>query len=84
MIDLLALDPLNPRSVLFQIERLKAEIALLPGETAGRRTPAAKEALRLATGLAIREPADMTPSLLEDLAGELGGLYERLAADYFG
>ncbi len=84
VIDLLALDPLNPRSVLFQIERLKAEIALLPGETAGRRTPAAKEALRLATGLAIREPADMTPSLLEDLAGELGGLYERLAADYFG
>ena len=35
LVDLLALDPLNPRSVLFQLDRLKHEIAHLP-ETGDR------------------------------------------------
>ncbi|TJV68376.1 MAG: hypothetical protein E5Y18_00970, partial [Mesorhizobium sp.] len=76
VIDLLALDPLNPRSILFQLERLKAEIALLPavgGE--GHMSPAAKEILQLNTAIAIKEPADMTAKALDDLATEIGGLY---------
>ena len=85
VIDLLALDPLNPRSILFQLERLKAEIGLLPsvgGE--GHMSPAAKEILQLNTQIAIKEPSDMTAKALNDLAYEIGGLYNSLAKAYFG
>ncbi|TIW42055.1 MAG: hypothetical protein E5V72_20475, partial [Mesorhizobium sp.] len=85
VIDLLVLDPLNPRSILFQLERLKAEIALLPavgGE--GHMSPAAKEILQLNTAIAIKEPSDMTAPALADLANEIGGLYNSLAKSYFG
>ncbi|WP_192358727.1 circularly permuted type 2 ATP-grasp protein [Mesorhizobium mediterraneum] len=85
VIDLLVLDPLNPRSILFQLERLKAEIALLPavgGE--GHMSPAAKEILQLNTAIAIKEPSDMTAKALADLANEIGGLYNSLAKAYFG
>ncbi|RVD66330.1 alpha-E domain-containing protein, partial [Mesorhizobium sp. M7A.F.Ca.ET.027.03.2.1] len=85
VIDLLALDPLNPRSILFQLERLKAEIGLLPslgGE--GQMSPAAKEILQLNTQIAIKEPSDMTAKALDDLAFEIGGLYNSLAKAYFG
>ncbi|MER8570412.1 circularly permuted type 2 ATP-grasp protein [Mesorhizobium sp. M1338] len=85
VIDLLALDPLNPRSILFQLERLKAEIGLLPsigGE--GHMSPAAKEILQLNTQIAIKEPSDMTAKALDELAHEIGGLYNSLAKAYFG
>ncbi|QPC91138.1 circularly permuted type 2 ATP-grasp protein [Mesorhizobium sp. INR15] len=85
VIDLLALDPLNPRSILFQLERLKAEIGLLPalgGE--GHMSPAAKEILQLNTAIAIKEPSDMTVKALSDLAHEIGGLYNSIAKAYFG
>jgi uncharacterized circularly permuted ATP-grasp superfamily protein/uncharacterized alpha-E superfamily protein len=85
VIDLLVLDPLNPRSILFQLERLKAEIALLPsvgGE--GHMSPAAKEILQLNTAIAVMEPSDMTAKALDDLANEIGGLYNSLAKAYFG
>ncbi|BCG86163.1 hypothetical protein MesoLj113c_22730 [Mesorhizobium sp. 113-3-9] len=85
VIDLLALDPLNPRSILFQLERLKAEIGLLPslgGE--GHMSPAAKEILQLNTAIAIKEPSDMTAKALDELAYEIGGLYNSLAKAYFG
>ncbi|TIW91384.1 MAG: alpha-E domain-containing protein, partial [Mesorhizobium sp.] len=85
VIDLLALDPLNPRSILFQLERLKAEIGLLPslgGE--GHMSPAAKEILQLNTQIAIKEPSDMTAKALDELAYEIGSLYNSLAKAYFG
>ena len=83
VLDLLALDPLNPRAVLFQLERLKVEINLLPGGTAAQMTPAAKEVLRLHTALAIRDPAEMTPEALHGLASEIAALYDGLAGVYF-
>ncbi|RUU47767.1 hypothetical protein EOD08_05250 [Mesorhizobium sp. M6A.T.Ca.TU.002.02.2.1] len=84
VIDLLVLDPLNPRSILFQLERLKAEIALLPAVGEGHMSPAAKEILQLNTAIAIKEPSDMTAKALDDLASEIGGLYNSLAKAYFG
>ena len=66
VVDLLALDPLNPRSVLFQLERLKEEIGLLPGAgSGGTLSHAGKEILRLHTALAIREPADLDTEALD-------------------
>ena len=85
VIDLLALDPLNPRSILFQLERLKAESGMLPsvgGE--GHMSPAAKEILQLNTAIAVMEPSEMSADVLNYLATEIGNLYSSLAKAYFG
>ncbi len=85
LVDLLALDPLNPRSVLFQLDRLKEEINLLPrASSGGHLSPAAKDVLRLHTALAIEEPADLDPAALRKLADEVAGLYSSIAKAYFG
>jgi uncharacterized alpha-E superfamily protein len=84
VIDLLALDPLNPRSVLFQLERLKEEIGLLPGAgSGGTLSHAGKEIMRLHTSLAIREASDLGTDALQELAAEIAGLYTILAKAYF-
>ena len=54
-IDLLVLDPLNPRSVLFQVAELREQIEKLPGGIDdGQLSPAAKAALELQTELRDR------------------------------
>ncbi len=83
-IDLLVLDPLNPRSVLFQLTELRAQIAKLPGGIEdGQLSQAGKAALRLHTDLRIVEPADMTPERLDRLAADIGILSSLVAAAYF-
>jgi uncharacterized circularly permuted ATP-grasp superfamily protein/uncharacterized alpha-E superfamily protein len=82
--DLLGLDPLNPRSVLFQLERLKDEIDHLPNAGRTGLSSAAKEVWRLHTGLAIREAEDLDADALVAISSEIAGLYDRLAQAYFG
>ncbi|MEO8685452.1 MAG: alpha-E domain-containing protein, partial [Devosia sp.] len=83
-VDLLVLDPLNPRSVLFQLTELRAQIEMLPGGVDdGQLSPAAKAALQLHTDLVIADPSDMTPKRLEQLASDIGMLSSLVAAAYF-
>lgn len=83
-IDLLALDPLNPRSVIFQIAELRAQIEMLPGGVDdGQLSSAAKAALKIETELRTAEPADMTPKRLDRLAADIGMLSSLVAAAYF-
>jgi uncharacterized alpha-E superfamily protein len=83
-IDLLVLDPLNPRSVLFQLATLREQIETLPGGIEdGQLSPAARATLSLQTELVIAEPADLTPERLQRLAGDLGALSGLVAAAYF-
>ncbi len=84
VVDLLALDPLNPRSVLFQLERLKHEIDHLPNADHHGLSEPAKEVWRLHTDLATREPGELSPEALEEIAWSVGGLYEKLSQAYFG
>ncbi|WP_437344295.1 alpha-E domain-containing protein [Mesorhizobium marinum] len=84
LIDLLALDPLNPRSVLYQLDRMKQEIAHLPESgDRGHLSPAAKDVLRLHTALATDDPADLSTDTLDALADDIAGLYSSLARAYF-
>jgi uncharacterized alpha-E superfamily protein len=84
LVDLLALDPLNPRSVLFQLDRLKHEIAHLPeAGDRGHLSPAAKDVLRIHTALATDEPGDLSSKALDALADDIAGLYSSLAKAYF-
>lgn len=84
VIDLLVLDPLNPRSVLFQLGELRAQIEMLPGGIDdGQLSPAAKAALQIETDLRIAEPEQMTPKRLDRLAADIGMLADLIAAAYF-
>jgi len=83
-VDLLTLDPLNPRSVQFQITELRNQIEMLPGGIDdGILSPVAKAALQIETDLRIAVAADMTPKRLDKLAADLGILAGLLAAAYF-
>lgn len=85
VIDLLALDPLNPRSVLFQVEALKTEFAHLPGRDRPETLSTfSHEVLRLHALLSNCDASDLAPEDLLQLAGDIGGLYDRLALTYFG
>ncbi len=83
-IDLLILDPLNPRSVLFQLTELRDQLETLPGGIEdGQLSPVAKAALQLHTDLVIAEPRDLTPERLEKLANDIAMLASLTAAAYF-
>lgn len=83
-VDLLVLDPLNPRSVIFQLAELRAQIDVLPGGIEdGQLSPAARAALQLHTDLMVAEPQQLTPERLETLAADIGILASLVAAAYF-
>jgi uncharacterized circularly permuted ATP-grasp superfamily protein/uncharacterized alpha-E superfamily protein len=83
-VDLLVLDPLNPRSVLFQIAELREQIERLPGGIEdGHLSVASKAALELHTELRIAEPEHMTTEKLARLATGIGHLADLIAASYF-
>jgi uncharacterized circularly permuted ATP-grasp superfamily protein/uncharacterized alpha-E superfamily protein len=83
VIDLLALDPRNPRSVLFGMNTVHEQIDLLPGAVVeGQLSPLAREALKARTALAIATPESLGPDALRDVAGALGALSERLTDTY--
>ncbi len=83
-IDLLVLDPLNPRSVLFQLAELREQLEKLPnGIVEGQLSHAGKAALRLQTELVTAEPEELTSSDLDRIAGEVGKLAQTIADAYF-
>lgn len=83
-IDMLTLDPLNPRSVLFQLSELRRQIEQLPGGvTDGELSTVARAALQLETELRVSEASDMTPARLDQLAADIGMLSSLVAAAYF-
>jgi uncharacterized circularly permuted ATP-grasp superfamily protein/uncharacterized alpha-E superfamily protein len=84
-IDMLVLDPLNPRSVIFQLAEIREQIETLPGGVEdGVLSPAAKLALSLHTRLTIAEPHEMTSDVLEEVAAEIEQLANVLTSTYFG
>jgi uncharacterized alpha-E superfamily protein len=83
-IDLLVLDPLNPRSVLFQIADLREQIEQLPGgDGNGKLSSATRAVLQLHTELRIADPEDMTTERLGALGDGIGQLADLIAHAYF-
>ncbi|PZU82669.1 MAG: hypothetical protein DI528_18985 [Shinella sp.] len=83
--DLLALDPLNPRSILFQLNEIRTELEQLPNAFVnGQMSPLYREAMRLHSGLAVMTPETMTPEIYATLERELEKLSDILANTYLG
>ncbi|HVW91388.1 MAG TPA: circularly permuted type 2 ATP-grasp protein [Devosia sp.] len=83
-LDLLVLDALNPRSVLFQVAAVREQLEALPGGIVeGQLSPALRAALRIDTELRVAEPEEMTPDRLIALGNAIGDLATLIASEYF-
>ena len=83
--DLLALDPLNPRSILFQLNEIHNEVEQLPNALVnGQMSPLSREAMRLHSGLAVMTPEALTAQAYHKLEQELEHLSDLLAQTYLG
>ena len=84
VIDLVLLDPNNPRSVVFQIDRIEAHLAALPklNSAAGRLSPVQQIAVSLATRLRTTEAAAVDDVLLVDVEQALMKLSDAIGATY--
>ncbi|VDS08160.1 hypothetical protein PARHAE_01343 [Paracoccus haematequi] len=84
VIDLLALDPLNPRALRHQIDGLREQVDMLPAANDhGALSPLARAVLRLHADLATADPDSLTTDALWSLRGRIGGLSDLLTAAYF-
>ena len=83
VVDLLGLDAMNPRSIMYHLSELHEQIGLLPGADArGVNTPLSRETLRLQAGLAVRLPDQLTGADLAALADDIAGLSELVSESY--
>jgi uncharacterized alpha-E superfamily protein len=83
VIELLVFDTLNPRSILYQLEEIRRQIAELPGaEDHGLIMPPLRAALLAQTSLAVSTPETLDTAALKTLQDELGLLSDLLTDAY--
>jgi uncharacterized circularly permuted ATP-grasp superfamily protein/uncharacterized alpha-E superfamily protein len=84
VVDLLALDDDNPRSILWQLAELRDQIARLPGEgTDGPMADLPREILLLHTGLAVCRPSEIDAARLSDLREGIAHLSDLVGRRFF-
>lgn len=85
VIDLLALDPLNPRSIAFHVNEIKEQVGLLPGaEINGQLSDLSRAVLRIQSDLAMLTPGDLDHDALVTLGQSIGHLTDHIHAQYLG
>lgn len=83
VVDLLGLDPQNPRSIRYHVSRAKDHISNLPHQSGGHSlTEVGQRALRAETRLATSSTADIDSAFLIGLRHEIWDISTALNADY--
>lgn len=83
VVDLLALDPMNPRAILYQLNELRDQIAMLPGaDPLGRPTPLSRAILQLDAGLSVLVPEEVSQATLIAMGDDLARLSDLLSDAY--
>ena len=83
VVDLMVFDAMNPRSILFLLERMRSLIALLPGaEVHGVMSPLARAALRAHAAIAVETPETVDRAALAALGERLDGLSDLVSGAY--
>jgi uncharacterized circularly permuted ATP-grasp superfamily protein/uncharacterized alpha-E superfamily protein len=83
VIDLVMLDPNNPRSMAFQLDRIEAHLSALPGRSAtGRLSPVQQVAAALATRLRTVDVAAVDETLILEAEQSLMKLSDAITAAY--
>ncbi len=83
VIDLVVLDPNNPRSVIYQLDRIEAHLAALPRRYPdGRLSPVQQIAASIATRLRTADATHLDEALITDTENALMKLSEAIASSY--
>ncbi|WP_420408393.1 circularly permuted type 2 ATP-grasp protein [Hoeflea sp.] len=85
VIDLLALDPLNPRSVAFHVDEIREQAGLLPGAVVnGQLSGLSAAVAEIQKGLTDASPEKLDRAALLELGHALGRLTDDIHAQYLG
>jgi uncharacterized alpha-E superfamily protein len=85
VIDLLALDPLNPRSIAFHVNEIREQVSRLPGaDVNGQLSDLSRVALRVDTDLSTHTPQSLDRDALLELGQAIGRLSDEISAQYLG
>ena len=83
VVDLLALDADNPRSILFQVQALREQAAALPGAMEhGRLAALSRAIVPIEAFLSVATPDRLTPRALLRLRGDLGEISNLITSAY--
>ncbi|MCC5974432.1 MAG: circularly permuted type 2 ATP-grasp protein [Rubellimicrobium sp.] len=83
VIDLLALDGMNPRAIRFQMDGIRDQVGLLPGATtAGQPSALMRAVMQAHTELAIETPETLGTWSLRALHGRIAALSDLLTEGY--
>lgn len=83
VIDLMAFDDANPRSILYHLARAREHIAHLPvPDDAGRMSEVSRVALKLQSQLAVETPETLTGKALLKLRDDIWRLCDLVTASY--
>ncbi|HUI11880.1 MAG TPA: circularly permuted type 2 ATP-grasp protein [Xanthobacteraceae bacterium] len=83
VVDLVVLDPNNPRSVLYQLDRIEAHLRALPKRSSsGRLSPVQQIAAAIATRLRTAEAVAVNEALVADIEQALMKLSDAITAAY--
>ncbi len=84
VLDLVALDPLNPRSVAYQVEALRELLAQMPGNRPGESLdPPSRRAARLKVRLETALPGEVNAAWLGRVARDLADISDLLTERFF-
>ncbi len=84
VVDLLGLDSLNPRSVLYSANELHEHVGFLPGANIfGEMSPLARAVLKLQSSVAVQTPTTLDDAILETLREQASALSELINSTYF-
>ncbi len=84
VVDLLALDEMNPRSALYHLAEIKRQTDVLPGAAKnGQMSDLSKAILKTYTGLAVESAEDFTSGQAGRHAAEISELSELISRHYF-
>lgn len=83
VVDLLACDANNPRSILYQLSEMKDQVNFLPGaQEGGGMSELSRAILKLHADIAVSEPEKLDTTSLDNLRAELRRLSDLLTAAY--
>ena len=83
VIDLVALDPNNPRSIVYQLARIETHLAAMPKRDDSRLTPPEQVAVALATRMRTADAAAIDEASLREAEAALMKLSDVVGIDLF-
>lgn len=83
VVDLLALDALNPRSIAFHVDEIRDQVSLLPGANVnGQLSDLSRAVLRIHADLSVHTPQSLDQAGLVELEKAIGSLTGDIQAQY--